>query len=177
MRTLTVLSAFWLAIANISVAQDAPTPIDGIQHIFHDDLLDQMNGAWQLTGTIQGRAAHHTVAARWILNHQFLEIHERDTAEPAKSESAYEAIALIGYDHMSERYVLHWNDVFGARFSETLGYGARSGNEIAFIFEYPDGPFRTVFRWLPDQKQWEWLMRAKNPRGQWEEFGRMTLAP
>jgi hypothetical protein len=77
---------------------------------------------------------------------------------------------------MSERYVLHWNDVFGGRFSETLGYGTRSGNEIAFIFEYPDGPFRTVMRWMPDKKQWEWLMRTKTPHGQWEEFGHMMLA-
>jgi hypothetical protein len=54
---------------------------------------------------------------------------------------------MIGYDNMSERYVVHWIDVFGVRFSETLGYGKRVGNEIDFIFEYPDGPFRTNLIW------------------------------
>jgi hypothetical protein len=47
---------------------------------------------------------------------------------------------------MSERYVAHWIDVFGGRFSETLGYGKRAGDEIDFIFEYPDGPFVSVSR-------------------------------
>jgi hypothetical protein len=33
----------------------------------------------------------------------------------------------------------------GGRFSETLGYGTRDGNAIRFVFEYPDGPFRTTY--------------------------------
>lgn len=33
----------------------------------------------------------------------------------------YEAMVFIGYDNTSERYVVHWIDVFGGRFSETLG--------------------------------------------------------
>ena len=48
---------------------------------------------------------------------------------------------------MTERYVAHWIDVFGGRFSETLGYGKRVGNKINFIFEYTDGPFRTNLIW------------------------------
>lgn len=36
---------------------------------------------------------------------------------------------------MSERYVAHWLDVFGGRFSETLGFGKREGNSIRFLFE------------------------------------------
>src|SRR5947209_2187974 len=63
---------------------------------------------------------------------------------------------VIGYDNISERYVAHWIDVFGGRFSETLGYGKRAGNEIDFIFEYPDGPFRTNFIWDATRGQWHW---------------------
>ncbi len=47
----------------------------------------------------------------------------------------YEALVFLGYDNASERYVAHWIDVFGGRFSETLGYGTRSGDSIKFIFE------------------------------------------
>src|SRR5690242_2618547 len=94
----------------------AAAQVDGNKTIFRDDLLEQLAGKWKLTGTVRGRPMNHTVEARWVLNHQFLEIHERDTADPAKSELWYEAIVLIGYDHMSERYVMHWNDVFGGRF-------------------------------------------------------------
>ena len=66
-------------------------------------------------------------------------------------------------------------DIYGGRFSETLGYGVRSGDQIEFLFEYPDGPFRTTFRWLPEKTQWQWRMRTKNSRGQWVEFANLTL--
>jgi hypothetical protein len=45
----------------------------------------------------------------------------------------------MGYDTTSERYVLHLLDIFGARYSETLGFGTRDGKAIRFVFEYPDG--------------------------------------
>jgi hypothetical protein len=69
------------------------------------------------------------------------------TSRPQDCQAAIRSDAMIGYDNMSERYVVHWIDVFGVRFSETLGYGKRVGNEIDFIFEYPDGPFRTNLIW------------------------------
>ena len=83
---------------------------------------------------------------------------------------------MVGYDNASERYVAHWNDVYGGRFSETLGYGTRNGNDICFVFEYPDGPFHTTFRWLPESQQWAWLMETKNKSGQWTEFATLNLA-
>jgi hypothetical protein len=104
-------------------------------------------------------------------------IHEKDM-NPSSAASAvvpYEAMILIGYDNTSERYVAHWNDVYGGRFSETLGYGTRSGDEIRFVFEYPDGPFHTTFRWLPESHQWNWSMQTKNKAGQWADFATLTL--
>jgi len=59
----------------------------------------------------------------------------------------YEAIVFISYDNMSERYVVHWIDIFGGRFSETLGYGnSRDQHSIRFVFEYATGPFTTRSR-------------------------------
>jgi hypothetical protein len=108
------------------------------------------------------------------LNHQFLRIHEK-AVDPKAGDPPYEAIVMVGYDNTSERYVAHWLDIFGGRFSETLGYGQRRENAVEFLFEYPDGPFRTTFRWLPDKKQWQWVMKTKGKNGQWTDFGTMTL--
>src|SRR5262249_23059667 len=119
--TILLFSCFFAA-----PGQDATQPLDGVQHQFRDEFLSQMCGKWILTGAIRGKAVRHTLDVEWVLNHQFLQIHEKDTAAPSQP-GWYEAIALIGYDNMSERYVIHWNDVFGGRFSETLGYGARTG--------------------------------------------------
>jgi hypothetical protein len=165
------LAILVLGMQTFSVAQEQTPPSDGRQHTFQDALLDQITGRWKLSGTIRGKNVEHTVEAQWVLNHQFLQVFEKDLA----TTPAYEANIMIGYDNLSERYVAHWLDVFGGRFSETLGYGTRSGDQIEFIFEYPDGPFRTLFRWIADKKQWQWQMRTKNNSGKWVEFSNLTL--
>jgi hypothetical protein len=144
-----------------------------------DDLVDHMTGSWTLQGKIVGHDAHHEVRAEWVLDHQFLYIHERTAAQAPSAEHRYEASWFLGYDPVSERYVLHLLDVFGGRFSETLGYGTRDGDSIRFIFEYPDGPFHTTYRWSPQSDSWQWLMEQKDKSGKWTTFAdlKLTHAP
>jgi hypothetical protein len=149
----------------------AQEPLDGRNRIFHDDFLDNLAGDWKLTRKIRGQSAENTVKAEWVLNHQFLLVHLKDVKSPPN----YEAMVYIGYDNTSERYVGHWIDVFGGRFSETLGYGIRSGNSIKFVFEYPDGPFHNTFTWNPETKSWVFLMEQKDQAGKWKVFAEDTL--
>jgi uncharacterized protein DUF1579 len=142
---------------------------------WRDDLVDHMIGTWKLQGQILGRDAHHEVEVGWVLNHQFLRIHEKTEAGAPDSEKRYEAIWFLGYDPVSERYVLHLLDGFGGRFSETLGYGKREGNAIRFVFEYPDGPFHTTYQWSPEKDTWQWLMMQKDKDGKWTNFGDLKL--
>jgi hypothetical protein len=143
---------------------------------WRDDLVDPMIGTWKLEGPILGHDAHHEVEAAWVLNHQFVRIHEKTEAGAPGSEKRYEAIWFLGYDAVSERYVLHLLDVFGGRFSETLGYGTREGNAIRFVFEYPDGPFRTTYQWSPEKDTWQWLMMHKDKDGKWTNFGDFKIS-
>jgi hypothetical protein len=172
-----LLSAIILALccAGSAFAAGLPEPLDGPKRVFQDDLLDHMTGSWTMTGALVGEPIRHDVEVHWILNHQFLEIHELDTAPVRGGGPAYEAMPIIGYDNASERYIAHWIDIYGGRFSETLGYGKRTGDTIEFVFEYPDGPFHTALRWLPDRQQWQWLMTRKNADGKWVGFAEMTL--
>ncbi|MGB7433815.1 MAG: DUF1579 family protein [Candidatus Acidiferrum sp.] len=149
--------------------------LDGPTHIFRDALLDNMVGTWNLTGKIMGRTADHVVEVEWVLNHQFLRIQEKDRNSGANVTVPYEAIIMVGYDNASDRYVVHWNDIYGGRFSETLGYGKQAGNEIRLVFEYPDGPFHTTFRWLPETHQWTWRMQTRDKTGKWTDFADLTL--
>jgi hypothetical protein len=156
----------------------APAPAGSIAQSsaeWRDDLVDHMIGRWRLEGKIVGREAHHEVEAEWVLNHQFVRIHEKTEDAAPASEKRYEAIWFLGYDPVSERYVAHLLDVFGGRFSETLGYGTRDGKAIHFVFEYPDGPFHTTFQWFPAKDTWQWLMTHKDKDGQWTEFGDLKL--
>lgn len=148
---------------NHLVAQE---PLDGRNRIFHDELLENLAGDWKVTRKIGGRTVENIVKAEWVLNHQFLLAHMKDVSNPP----TYEAQIFIGYDNTSERYVAHWIDVFGGRFSETLGYGTRAGNSIKFVFEYPEGPFRNTFTWNPETKTWLSLMEHKDARGKWKVF-------
>ena len=142
---------------------------------WRDDLVDRMAGTWKLEGQVMGREAHHEVRAEWVLNHQFLRIEEKTSGSAPNTERIYHALWFLGYDPVSERYVLHLMDVFGARFSETLGYGVREGNQIRFTFEYPDGPFHTTYRSNPEKNTWEWLMEQKDKNGKWTPFADLKL--
>jgi hypothetical protein len=142
---------------------------------WRDPLVDRMAGTWKLEGQVMGREAHHEVRAEWVLSHQFLRIQEKTAAGAPNTERAYEACWFLGYDPISERYVLHLMDVFGARYSETLGYGTREGNQIRFVFEYPDGPFHTTYQWNPEKDTWQWLMEQKDKNGKWVPFADLKL--
>ena len=133
-----------------------------------DDLLDHLVGSWKLEGTLLGRPAHHRLDAEWVLRHQFLRVHQDGSPD-------YDALVFIGFDNASERYVVHWLDIFGGRVSETLGYGTRAGNTIHFVFEYPDGPFHNTFIWKPDTGTWQMVLETKDKQGKWTNFATEDL--
>jgi hypothetical protein len=163
-ESISVLVTVLLLIRGV-VAQE---PVDGPGHPFQDSLLEKLVGDWRVERKFgSGRTAENTLQAEWLLNHQFVELHYRDVATPPK----YEAMVFIGYDNASERYVVHWIDIFGGRFSETLGYGKldEAAHAIRFIFEYPDGPFVNAFTFDPKTKTWTSLMR-QNEKGEWKTF-------
>ena len=174
-EAIALAASLWCVAMPVSGAE-APPPLDGPTQIFRDEFLDRLAGKWRLRGTLGGEPVDHSVQVDWVLNHQFLRLHEKAGA-PSKSGLLYEAVGFISRDNTSDRYVMHWIDVFGGRWSETLGYGRREGNGIEFVFEYPDGPFRSSFRWDPDAKSWHWLLRQKAPTGVWKEFLVGTLGP
>ncbi|SRR5579871_3294421 len=161
-----LLTAF--AAIGLASAQDA---LDGVNHPFADDLLDHLAGTWKTTGQMLGKPVDHTFQVEWTLNHQFLHLHELDAA----AKPAYEAQVYIGYDNMSERYVVHWLDIFGGRICETLGFGKRTGDTIRFLFEYNEGPFTNTFTWNPGKGTWRFLMESKGKDGKWANFGTFDL--
>lgn len=146
-------------------------PLDGPGHVLKDELLDKLVGVWKSTGKIGNRVVAYKIKADWTLKHQFLEVHMTDAANPP----AYEARVFVGYDNTSERYVAHWIDAFGGRWSETLGYGTQSGNSIKLVFEYPDGPFHTTFTWVPEISSWKLLMQHKEKSGNWTVFSEQEI--
>jgi hypothetical protein len=165
MRALAIL--LLLLAATHGAAQE---PAEGAKSIFHDAFIDNLVGEWRLMRHIRDRDAENTVSADWVLNHQFLRIHMKDVAEPP----AYEALVYIGYQQSEQRYVAHWLDIYGGKFS-AIGYGKRVGDTIAFVFQYDDGPFYNTFKWDARTESWTFTMEATGKDGKRELFAVDTL--
>jgi hypothetical protein len=159
------------AVAVSATAQQPEPPLDGPKRIFQDPVFEQLTGTWAMVGVVRSRPATYSLHVEWTLNHQCLKLDMRDVTDPP----AYQATVYIGYDNASDRYVAHWLDAFGGRFSETLGFGTRNGNAVLFVFEYPDGPFHTTFTLNPDAKTWNLLMQDRGTGALWREFAHYAL--
>ena len=112
------LPVFLLMFAFFAMAQE---PLDGHNRIFHDDLLDNLQGQWKVSGPVMGRQLEMRLTAEWVLNHQFLRFHEK-AVSAAPGQPPYEADVYIGYDNTSERYVAHWLDIYQSVGSDQFSY-------------------------------------------------------
>jgi hypothetical protein len=148
----------------------AQQPVDGRGGRFDDDLISKLEGEWLIDRQVRGTTAKNTLSATWVLSHQFLQLHMKDTALPSR----YEAIVLIGYIYASAEYVAHWTDTFGGKFS-AIGKGKRVGNSIEFRFEYPDGPFFNTFTWNPDLSTWQMRLESQDTQGKRSLFALDTV--
>lgn len=129
-------------------------------------LLGNLVGRWTMTGTVQGRPVTYALAADRVLDGRFVRLHMKDVKRPP----GYEAMVFIGYDGKSGRCVAHWMDGFGAKPSETLGYGHAAGLTLVFDFDYPDGAFRDTFSWDGFKKSWRLLAESRAASGEWSTF-------
>lgn len=167
LRMRAFLAALMVLATMPATAQE---PADGPSRIFRDPFIDNLVGEWRLVRQIRGREVENSVSADWVLNHQFLRIHMKDVADPP----TYEALVYIGYQQADERYVVHWLDVYGGKFS-AIGYGKRVGDTIAFVFQYDDGPFYNTFKWDARTESWTFTMESAGKDGKREPFAVDTL--
>ena len=157
-RTMLALLALSVLLPGLPAAGEEPT--DGRNKTLLDPFLDNLVGEWSISRRVRDTQVQNTMKAEWVLQHQFLQLHMKDPAQPPQ----YEALVLIGYSRADKRYVAHWCDNFGGKFS-AMGYGTRSGNSIEFVFQYPDGPFHNTFSWNPETHGWTSLMESEGKDG------------
>jgi hypothetical protein len=169
MTVLTASVTCVLLIAGSLALAAGDEPADGPKVIFRDDFIDNLAGNWTITRQVRGKEVHNTMTAQWVLNHQFLQLHMKDTADPPQ----YEAIVLIGYSHADQQYIAHWCDTYGGKFSST-GKGKRIGNSIEFQFDY-ESPFFNTFTWDESARSWTFKMESQDKDGKRQLFAIDTL--
>jgi hypothetical protein len=104
---------------------------------FNDPLLDKMTGQWMMTGEMGQKKVGYSFNAQWVLKHQFM---EWEITDMLSRDPEYVAKVYVGYDCDTKRYIVHWIDNIGGKFSETLGYGTKKGDVIELKFKYPNAP-------------------------------------
>ncbi len=148
-------------------------PVNAQETGFQDELLDRFTGRWTLTGTIAGDEVVHSIDARWILGHQYLQFDESTDI----GQIDYEATVIIGWDAPSGRYVCLWLDSTGGSglSNGILGYAAKSEDELAFVFDGDSSRFHTTFSYDKSNDTWSWAMDSEKEDGQFKPFSRLKM--
>ena len=99
-------------------------------------LLDRLTGTWTMTGKLGGREATHDIDARWILNREYVEFHERSRERRPDGTPAYEATLLFAWHAKTSEFMCLFldNTVGGGLSPEGIARGKPSGNSIPVVF-------------------------------------------
>src|SRR5262249_5522071 len=114
----------------------------------HHDLLDRLTGHWVMRGVIAKQQTTHDVEAQWVLNKEYLQIHETPADKAASGRPQYEAITHVAWDPKAAEYAILWLDTTGvANFPPAgVGHAKPAGDTIPFVFKDPaGGGDRTTF--------------------------------
>jgi hypothetical protein len=144
------------------------------QPTFHDALLDHMVGKWLVEGDVQGKKSTQDVTAEWVIEHQYLKIHEVSHEKKLNGEPEYEATVFIGWNDATAEYSCVWLDVYGSITTESLGHAKKAGDTLPFLFKAHDGDVHTTFAYIAKNDTWTWTLdNEKN--GKLVPFARFTL--
>ncbi len=152
-------------------------PLLAQQPTLRDSLLDQMTGNWILQGKIAGQETVHDIKAEWVLNHQYVRIHEVSRQKNASGQPEYEAEVYVGWDQSTSEYICIWIDVWGGVTPQSVGRAKPNGDEIAFLFRDKSDTvvFHTTFIHSKATDTWQWVM-DNDEGGKLQPFARVKLS-
>ena len=140
-------------------------------------LLDHLAGNWVLQGTIAKKQTTHDVQATWVLNREYMQLHETSREKNASDAPAYEAIVYISWDAKAQRYICMWLDstAGGGLSAEGLAHGTLAGDSIPFVFTTSaSDQIHTTFGYDKSRDSWQWLIDNVES-GNSQRFADVTL--
>lgn len=145
----------------------------------HAALLDKMIGRWTMTGTIGKAAATHDVDVDWVLNREYVRIHELSPERDASGGPGYEAWIYIAWDPKNSEYAVMWLDnTVATNFApEGIGHAKADGDRLPIIYKLADGTgIRTTFAYDRAKDTWTWTIDNVDASGKTSPFAHLTLA-
>ncbi len=153
---LIILTSF---IPANSFAQSAEDTSDGS---FHDDLLNNLVGKWDVAAIAHDEKFVLSLEAEWVLNHQYLHIHYKSHEVVPWLKVRFEAELFFGYNQSAKHYTVHEMTVHGDDGPyEGFCYAYQTGNEFKLMKKHAGSNNATVsrFTWEPSSKSWQMDMR------------------
>lgn len=145
------------------------------QPTLQDALLDKLQGAWVITGTIAGEETTDDLDVEWVNQHQYLRLHEVSRGRRPNGRPRYEATVYIGWNKPTSKFGIVWLDDFGGLSTQSIGLASKSGDRLPFVFTNPDGSVtRTTMTYCPATKGWTWTI-DEDRAGTLARFATLTL--
>ncbi len=162
LRCVAAITVF----AAVSLAQPSTPP----------QLLDRLAGNWVRQGVIGGKPTTHDVEADWVLNREYLRLHEVSRAKKNNGDPAYEAIVFIGWDSKAQEYRCLWLDnTSGGGLSVPTARAQPQEHVIPFVFVISSTEsLHTTFTYDPASGTWKWTIDDVKD-GKADRFADVTL--
>jgi hypothetical protein len=148
MRPVTLTLSAGFALCFISLAARAQQPP------LQDAFLDHLAGNWVSQGNFVGEQTTHDLSAEWILNHQYLLIHDVSRATE-NGHPAFDTKLYVGWDAAAKQYACVWLDNMGGLSPESLGYATRTGDELLLVFKHKDDETHLTFAYNAGTNSWD----------------------
>jgi len=140
-------------------------------------LLDHLIGQWVLEGPMAGKQVVHDVSFEWVLNKEYVRMHEVSRERTAAGTPAYEAIVYVYHDAKLHTYACLWLDNTGSSpfDPQGVGHAVAAADSIPFLFRYSDTDrFHNTFVYHRGDDSWQWHM-DNDHAGALKMFARVTL--
>ena len=114
-----------------------------------------------MKGMIGGKETTHDVQASWVLNREYLRLHEVSREKKPNGAPAYEAIVFIGWDDKAQQYTCLWLDSTAGNglSAQTIARATPTANSIPFIFTISAADsLHTTFNYDSRADTWQWLI-------------------
>jgi hypothetical protein len=140
--------------------------------------MDKMTGGWLMTGTIAGKTTTDDVNVEWVLNRQYIRIHEVSREKGDDGGIGYEAWVYLMWDTKKREYAVLWLDNTAAtNFApEGIGHATPDGDRIPIIIRDTDrSGINTTFAYDRATDRWTWTIDNVDTSGRTSPFARLTL--
>ena len=103
-------------------------------------LLGRLVGSWTMTGVLGGKQTTHDIEARWVLNKEYVEVHEVSRERRSDGTPEYEAMLILAWRAKTSEFMcLFLDNTVGGLSPEGIARGKRSGNSIPVVFACRSG--------------------------------------